>query len=146
MTHTIARRDGFEISTDPARLDLDLVCGFLATAYWAEGIPREKMEASFRGSLTFGVYAEEGGQVGFARVLTDGVRYAYLSDVFILESVRGGGLGGWLMESIYAHDGLGQIDRWFLLTRDAHDFYRPQGFEDVPPCRAMVRSNFEEPS
>ena len=71
-------------------------------------------------------------------MVTDGVRYAYLSDVFILESGRG--LGRWLMESIYAHDGLGQVDRWFLMTRDAHDFYRPQGFEDVQPGHAMVRS------
>ena len=146
MTHTIARRDGFEISTDPARLDLDLVCSFLQKSYWAEGISREKLEASIRNSLTFGVYAEEGGQVGFARVVTDGVRFAYLSDVFILEGLRGRGLGEWLMEAIYAHDGLGGVDRWFLITRDAQDFYRRLGFEDAPPGIVMLRSRVEKPS
>ena len=55
MTHTIARRGGFEISTDHARLDLDLVCGFLQGSYWAEGIPRETLKASIRNSLAFGV-------------------------------------------------------------------------------------------
>ncbi len=146
MTHTIARRDGFEISTDHARLDIDLVCGFLGTSYWAEGIPREKLEASFRNSRTFGVYGEEGPQVGFARVVTDGVRFAYLSDLFILESVRGRGLGKWLMETIYAHDGLGDVERWFLITRDARDFYRPLGFEDAPEGIVMLRSALKVPS
>ena len=140
MTHTIAQRDGFEISTDHARLDLDLVCGFLQASYWAEGIPRQTLETSIRNSRAFGVYAEEEAQVGFARVVTDGVRFAYLSDLFILESVRGKGLGKWLMEAIYAHDGLGEVDRWFLITRDARDFYRPLGFEDAPEGIVMLRS------
>lgn len=146
MTQTIARRDGFEISTDYARLDLDFVCGFLQGSYWAEGIPREKLEASFRNARIFGVYGGEGPQVGFARVVTDGVRFVYLSDLFILESVRGRGLGKWLMETIYAHDGLGDVERWFLITRDARDFYRPLGFDDAPPGIVMLRSAVREPS
>lgn len=145
MTQTIARRDGFEISTDPARLDLDLICGFLQQSYWAEGIPRGKLEASIRNSLAFGVYAGQGVQVGFARVVTDRVRFAYLSDLFIADDVRGRGLGKWLMETIYAHDGLGQIDRWSLLTRDAQDFYRPLGFDDAPDGLVMLRSGVKAP-
>jgi len=140
MTHTIALRGGFEISTDHARLDLDLVCGFLQRSYWAEGIPRETLEVSIRNSLAFGVYGEEGPQVGFARVVSDRVRFAYLSDLFILESVRGRGLGKWLMETIYAHEGLGEVERWFLITRDAQDFYRPLGFADAPSGIVMLRS------
>lgn len=140
MTHIVARRGGFEISTDPARLDLDLVCGFLQGSYWAEGIPRETLEVSISNSLAFGVYDGEGAQVGFARVVTDGVRFAYLSDLFILENVRGKGLGKWLMAAIYAHDGLGDVERWFLITRDAQDFYRPLGFEDAPDGIVMLRS------
>ena len=35
------RRDGFSVSTDPSRLDLDAIHAFLSTSYWAEGIPRE---------------------------------------------------------------------------------------------------------
>ncbi len=140
MTLTIAHRDGFEISTDHARLDLDLVCGFLRGSYWAEGIPRKTLETSIRNSLAFGVYAGEGAQVGFARVVTDGVRFAYLSDLFILEKVRGKGLGKWLMEAIYAHDGLANVERWFLITRDAQDFYRPLGFENAPEGIVMLRN------
>lgn len=146
MNHTNATRDGFEISSDPARLDLDLIYGFLQKSYWAKGIPREKLEESIRNSLAFGVYAGQGAQVGFARVVTDRVRFAYLSDLFILENVRGSGLGKWLMEAIYAHDGLGDVDRWFLITRDAQDFYRPLGFDDAPKGIVMLRSALKEPS
>lgn len=143
MTHTIARRGGFEISTDHARLDLDVVCGFLQGSYWAEGIPRETLEISIRNSVAFGVYDGKGAQVGFARVVTDGVRFAYLSDLFILDAARRKGLGKWLMEAIYAHDGLGGVERWFLITRDAQDFYRPLGFKDAPPGIVMLRSRGE---
>ncbi len=64
MEHIIAQRGGFEISTDPARLNLDLVCGFLAKTYWAEGIARDVLEESIRNSLAFGLYGEGGGTGG----------------------------------------------------------------------------------
>ena len=139
MEHIIAQRGVFEISTDPARLNLDLVCGFLAKTYWAEGIARDVLEESIRNSLPFGLYGEGGAQGGFARVVTDGVRMAYLSDLFILEELQGRGLGNWLMESIFAHERLGEVLRWFLNTSDAQDFYRPLGFEDIPRGQMMVR-------
>ena len=140
MEHIIAQRGGFEISTDPVRLDLDLVCGVLAKTYWAEGIARDAIEESIRNALAFGLYGGEGAQVGFARVVTDGVRMAYLSDLFILEELQGRGLGKWLMESIFGYEGLGEVLRWFLNTRDAQDFYYPLGFEDIPPGQMMVRA------
>jgi len=138
--HTIAQRNGFEISTDWARLDLDLVCGVLAETYWAKGIARDDMELSIRNAMPFGLYDGDGAQVGFARVVTDAVRMAYLSDLFVLEKLRGRGLGKWLMEAIFAHAGLDQVQRWFLMTHDAQEFYRPLGFKDVPPGLAMVRA------
>ena len=144
MTQSIAKREGFEISADPARLDLDLVCGFLQKSYWAQGIPRETLEASIRNALTFGVYEGKGAQVGFARVVTDRVRFAYLSDLFIVDAVRCRGLGRWLMETIFAFDGLGEVQRWFLITRDGQDFYRPFGFEDAPEGIVMLRSTVPE--
>ena len=53
-------RDGFRISTDPARLDLGVIHGFLSGSYWARGIPREVVERAVRGSLCFGLYARFG--------------------------------------------------------------------------------------
>ena len=99
------QRDGFTISTDPARLDLDGVYAWLAASYWARGIPRDVFERSVRHALCFGIY-EGARQVGFARVVTDFATVAYVGDVFVLEPWRGRGLSRWLMEVISSHPDL----------------------------------------
>ena len=86
------RKGKFVISTDEERIDLDVVHGFLTESYWAEGIPREVVARSIENSLCFGVYCD-GKQVGFARVISDYATYAYIGDVFVLESYRGHGWG-----------------------------------------------------
>jgi predicted GNAT family N-acyltransferase len=120
-------RDGFVISTDRAKLDLDVIYTFLAESYWAKGIPREVVARSIENSLCFGVYSE-GKQVGFARVISDYATYAYIGDVFVLASHRGHGLGKWLMECIMQHPQLQGLRRWSLVTQDAHGLYAPFGF------------------
>jgi GNAT superfamily N-acetyltransferase len=122
--------DGIEISTDPARLDLDAIHAYLTRSYWAAGIPRDVVARSIAHSLCFGVY-DGGGQVGFARVVTDRATYAYLADVYILESHRGRGLSLRLMEQVMVHPDLQGLRRWSLLTRDAHGLYRRFGFEPL---------------
>ncbi|HEV2853441.1 MAG TPA: GNAT family N-acetyltransferase [Thermoanaerobaculia bacterium] len=123
-------RDGFTVSTDPARLDVDAVHAFLTTSYWAEGIPRETVERSLRNSLCFGLY-EGRRQIGLARVITDGSTFAYLCDVYVLPEMRGRGLGTWLMECVMAHPDLQGLRRFYLVTRDAHELYRPFGFTEI---------------
>jgi N-acetylglutamate synthase-like GNAT family acetyltransferase len=122
------RRDGFLISTDRERLDLNMVHGFLTNCYWAKGISRQVVAQSITHSLSFGVYEDQGMQVGFARVVTDYSTVAYIGDVFIVESHRGRGLSKWLMECIAGHPGLQNLRRWILLTRDAHGLYSQFGF------------------
>jgi N-acetylglutamate synthase-like GNAT family acetyltransferase len=125
------RRDGFTISTDPGRLDVDAIHAFLATSYWAEGIPREILERALRNSLCFGLYEGEGRQIGLARVITDAATYAYLCDVYVLPEWRGRGLGIWMMECVMAHPDLQGLRRFSLVTRDAHELYRPFGFTEI---------------
>ncbi len=132
-------RDGFTISTDRARLDLDMLYAFLSTSYWARGIPRDVMERSIRNAVPFGIYEGE-KQVGFARVVTDLATVGYVGDVFVLEPWRGRGLSRWLMECILAHPELQGFRRWFLLTRDAHGLYERVGFTPLAaPDRWMER-------
>ncbi len=125
------RVDGFIVTTDPGRFDLDAIHGFLSGSYWAEGIPRETVAASIRGSLGFGLFDPEGRQVGFARAITDGATFAYLADVYVLEELRGRGLGTFLMECVMEHPSLQGLRRWALVTRDAHALYRRFGFSDL---------------
>jgi GNAT superfamily N-acetyltransferase len=124
------RRGEFLLSTDPERLDLNLIHRFLTECYWAKGIPFEVVARSLQNSLCFGVYAH-GKQVGFARVISDFATYAYIGDVFVLESFRGRGLGKWMMESIMRHPRLQGLRRWSLVTNDAHELYAKFGF--TPP-------------
>jgi GNAT superfamily N-acetyltransferase len=131
------RRGSYLISTDPARLDLAVIHGFLTTSYWATGIPLATVQAAIEHSLCFGIY-EGAHQVGFARLVTDSATFAYLADVFVLESHRGQGLSKWLMECIRAHPDLGGLRRWLLATRDAHELYRQYGFRALAaPDRFM---------
>jgi GNAT superfamily N-acetyltransferase len=132
------RRGEFVISTDPARLDLDMIYDFLTNCYWAKGIPREVVARSIEHALCFGIYDGSGAQVGFARVISDFATVAYLGDVFVLESHRARGLSKWMMECILRHPALQNLRRWILLTRDAHELYRKFGFNALKsPDRYM---------
>lgn len=133
------RRGEYVVSTDPERLDLDLIHGFLTASYWAHGIRPEVVRRSIAGALPFGLYHGE-RQVGFARAVTDGATFAYVADVFVLEEERGHGLATWLMECMVAHPDLQGLRRWMLATRDAAGLYRKVGFVPLgSPERWMER-------
>lgn len=121
-------RGHYRVSTDPARLDLDVIHGYLSgQSYWAAGIPRDVVERSLRGSLCFGLYDDD-PQIGFARVVTDRATFAYLADVFVLPAHRGHGLAGWMMSCVLSHPDLQGLRRFHLGTRDAHGLYARHGF------------------
>jgi GNAT superfamily N-acetyltransferase len=126
--HYEVRKGEITINTDPARLDVEVIHAFLSRSYWAEGIPKEMVERSLRGSICFGVY-KAGRQVGFARVISDCATFAYLADVFILKSHRGKGLSKLLMKAILVHPELQGLRLWCLVTRNAHGLYRQFGFK-----------------
>jgi GNAT superfamily N-acetyltransferase len=125
-THDLPQ--GYAISCDPARLDLDVIHGFLAQSYWAKSIPKALVERSIRNSLCWGVYHEP-VQVGFARIVTDQATFAYLCDVFVLPEHRGLGLSKALVAAILAHPDLQGLRRWNLVTIDAHALYESFGFQ-----------------
>jgi GNAT superfamily N-acetyltransferase len=133
------RRGEFLISTNRERLSLDVVHGFLTNCYWAKGIPREVVAQSIENALCFGIY-DGWSQIGFARVISDFATFAYIGDVFVLETHRGRGLGKWLMQCITEHPALQNLRRWILTTRDAHGLYSQFGFTPVKaPERFMER-------
>ncbi len=134
-----AEREGYELSDDPARIDLDRVWGYLRTAYWSEGVAREVVARSIEGSLCVGLYAPDGPQVGFCRAVTDSATFAWIADVFVLENHRGRGLGGWMVGELLAHPRLRGLRLSVLATADAHDLYRGFGFEPIDAQRFMSR-------
>jgi GNAT superfamily N-acetyltransferase len=124
---------GYEISTDPERLDIEAMHAYLARSYWSPGIPRATVERAARNSLCFGLYEQcTGAQVGLARIVTDHATFAYLCDVYVLEEHRGRGLAKRLMRAVMAHPALTGARRIMLGTRDAHGLYAQYGF-GAPP-------------
>ena len=123
----------YEFSTDPARVDAARVHELISQhTYWALDRPREVMDAAIAGSRPYGVYRRDTGeQVAFARVVTDGVTFAWLADVVVDPRLRGHGIGKLLISGVDADlEPLG-LRRTLLATADAHGLYGQFGWVPV---------------
>ena len=117
------------ISTDPADIDFAVVHGFLSRdAYWSRGVPEATLRKAIAHSLCFSALADDGSQLGFARVVTDRATFAYLCDVLVVEAARGGGVGKALIAAVMEHADLQGLRRFSLATADAHALYARHGF------------------
>ncbi len=129
--------NGFEISTDAARLDVTAIHAFLSQTYWSPGIPLETVRTAIGHSVCVGAYCGE-QQVGFARAITDRATFAYLADVYVLEAHRGQGLSRRMVQALTEHGALQGLRRMLLITRDAHGLYAKFGFKALAaPDRFM---------
>jgi GNAT superfamily N-acetyltransferase len=130
-------RGAYTITTDRGRLELEAIHAFLTKSYWSPGVSIAIVERAIANSLCFGLF-HRADQVGFARVVTDKTTFAYLCDVYVLESHRGKGLSKWLLEVIQGHEDLQGLRRFMLATRDAHGLYSQFGFTELAfPSRMM---------
>ncbi|MFJ4540095.1 GNAT family N-acetyltransferase [Streptomyces tibetensis] len=130
MTDTPSLPEGYEISTDPARVDRERVHHWLSTdAYWALGRPRATQDRAIEGSLNFGVFdTVSGEQVACARVITDRATFGWLCDVYVDPSVRGKGVGSALVAAVREELRSFGVRRVLLATQDAHGVYEKLGF------------------
>ena len=133
------QKGDFAVYTDPAKLDVVAIHGYLSRAYWSEGIPRDIVEKAIANSLCFGLFHGE-NQIGLARVVTDRATYAYLCDVYVLEEFRGKGFGVWLMECVMSHPDLQGLRRFSLATRDAHGLYEKFGFAELKKPESQMET------
>jgi GNAT superfamily N-acetyltransferase len=135
-----------EFSADPSRIDRDRVHGWLADeSYWATGRTRETLDAAIDGSRNYGVYdAVTGEQLAYARVITDGVTFGWLCDVFVASGARGRGLGIALIEGVVNELAPLELKRIALTTADAHGLYERFGFRALDqPEQWMARMGAE---
>lgn len=145
LPHLEWRRPGFVITSDPDRVDLDLICDFLATTYWARDIPRPDLERALAASWVYSLRTADDRQIGFARAITDVTRFAWLSDVFVLPDWQGRGLGHWLVETVLSDPRLTAIRSWLLSTQDAHEVYRRFGWTEETSGQIMIRRSGRMP-
>ena len=135
----VSIHDGFVVDTDPSRLDLVAVHEWLSTdTYLATGRSLDAVSRAADASVNFGVYDSDGKQVGYARVVTDGVTLGWLCDVYIAREVRGRGIGTALSKVIVdAIRPLG-LRRFMLSTVDAHEIYAGVGFVPCPDPQKLM--------
>lgn len=134
------REGDFEVSTDRARLDRAVILNTLSDTYWAGDVAPEQILESVANALPFGLYhVPSGRQVGFARLVTDMKRFAWISDVFVIDAFQGQGCGKMLMRAILGYPSLETVYNWTLGTRDAHDFYAQFGFKRAEGDDAVMQ-------
>jgi GNAT superfamily N-acetyltransferase len=127
------------LDDDKARLNVDSIHHWIASSYWSPGIDRALFERAIAGSHCLGAY-EGQTQVGFARMVTDYATFAWLADVWVVQEVRGEGVGRKMVEWFLDHPQIGQVRRMMLATRDAQGVYSPLGFAVLArPDRLMER-------
>jgi GNAT superfamily N-acetyltransferase len=129
---------GYELDDDRRRIDVAAVHAYIGgISYWAKGRSRERMQTAIDGSArVIGLYKGD-EQVGFARVISDGVTFAYLADVYVLDDHRGHGLGSELVREAVDREPWSGFT-WHLRTKDAHALYRKFGFSE-PTDRTLNR-------
>ncbi|MDF7787978.1 GNAT family N-acetyltransferase [Pantoea stewartii] len=124
------REHDYLISTDSMKLDLHAVHQYLTESKWAKGIDFDTVKMSTANSLNFGVYLDK-LQIGFARLITDYAKFAYLCDVYVLDAYQGKGLGRRLMECIHNHPVCMRLRSIILFTSKAPWLYQKFGYETI---------------
>jgi GNAT superfamily N-acetyltransferase len=93
--------------------------------YWTHSIPPKSLELMLTNSCTLGLYEslsdsqakDSRKQLGFARLITDFVTIAFLTDVYILPELQGQGLGKWMISCVREIiDAMPELRRSILLT------------------------------
>lgn len=134
--------NNIEISKDKSKLEIEVIYEFLKTTYWANTRTRKEVEETIKNSDCFGLYLNN-KQIGFLRVLTDKVAFAYLMDVFILDEYRGNGYSKLLLSEVMKDQEYQKVKMWMLKTSDAHKLYEKFGFGKLDdPEKYMLRSNW----
>jgi hypothetical protein len=131
----------FELSFDKSRLDRDRIEAMIRTTYWAATRPRALIDLSIEHSLCVGAYRKSDGlQVGFARLVTDYMSFAWVSDVMVDNGSRGRGIGKAIVRVLTSLPGFEGV-RFVLSTKDAHGLYEQFGFRALPyPEAWMIRA------
>jgi len=109
----------------------DRVTAWLTAAQWSRGINRAEVEmGACHSALVVGAWCE-GELVGFARVVSDCVRFAYLMDVIVAPEHRRQGIGQGMVRFALEHPRLKWVYSWMLRTRDAQGVYAKVGFKTI---------------
>jgi GNAT superfamily N-acetyltransferase len=118
-----------EISANNENLRIDDIHTILSKVFWSPNITKAEILKGIKNSaLVVGAYSGGTHQIGFLRVVSDKVRFAYLMDVVVHEDYRRQGIGQRMVNFALSHPELKDVYQWILFTKDAHDVYEKCGF------------------
>ncbi|MDD2902266.1 MAG: GNAT family N-acetyltransferase [Syntrophales bacterium] len=120
------------ISSNRESLRIDDIQSMLSNVFWSPNITKNEILKGIRNSaLVVGAYTEDGQQIGFLRVVSDKVRFAYILDAVVREDHRKQGLGQKMVKFALSHPQMRDVYQWVLKTLDAHGVYEKCGFEPL---------------
>src|SRR5579863_7969134 len=103
------QHDQYQLDDSLTRINFDVVHAWLTASYWSPGITRQRVEQGARHSaLVIGAY-RDAAHVGYARVVSDTTRFAYLCDVYVDPAHRGQGLAKALVQFALNHPDLAGV-------------------------------------
>ena len=113
-------------------MHFEKVTKMLSNALWRKGIEiNEVIKGAENSALVVGVFIYNGNQIGYARVISDKTRFAYILDVYVDENFRRNGIGLKMINYKLNYEELKDVYQWLLITNDAHGVYSKVGFNPV---------------
>jgi GNAT superfamily N-acetyltransferase len=118
-----------EISSDKKKQRPHDIQQMLSRTYWCPDINTNEVRKSIKNSsFVAGAFNETGEQIGFMRVVSDKVRFAYILDVVVREDCRGQGIATKMVRFAMSHPEMKDVHQWVLRTREASAVYSKIGF------------------
>ena len=122
----------FVISTEKSKLDIHKIQQYISVeSYWGKDRTLDEVKTTIENSVCFGLYDKKGNQMGFSRVVTDQILFAYFMDVIIFPEYQGNGYGKQLVDYMMNHEIIKRVKTVALKTKDAHSLYERYGFKKV---------------
>lgn len=125
------------VSSDKNKLDIPFILRELKQVSWLAPKTQEEVQTVLDASFCFGIYLND-KQIGFCRVITDYVVFAYVMDVFITAEQRGNGYASILINTMLSEPKLQEVKLWRLATSDAHFLYKKFGFDSLAHPKKMM--------
>jgi N-acetylglutamate synthase-like GNAT family acetyltransferase len=128
-------------------MDFDKITSMLKDAFWSVGITKDEViQGAQNSALLVGAFTKDNLQIGFARVISDKTRFAYILDVIVDGTYRKLGIGQAMIKSILNHPDLKDVYQWLLITKDAHGVYQKVGFKSIARPDDWMEVRFNRPN
>ena len=134
-----------EIKYGYENMDFTKATKMLSKAFWSIDIKIDEVKKGASNStLIVGAFLNN-EQIGYARVISDKTRFAYILDVYVDENYRKKGIGQLMINNILKNKDLKDVYQWLLITKDAQGVYSKSGFKQLSRPNDWMEIRKERP-